>query len=535
MLVTLESSCDWLKNIFHPRHKHKSTAAVVLIPTDTSGRIPADNAKMELGAGFDSVAADVREHCVDLSHSTLSPETGAGKQAYALDTVSDLNTLSEKFHLTAAASFGVGVYSGDASFNYIKNGQFSQYSELLVLSQRIENERRLYDFTKIRLSDGAKGVLNKKNGVAEFRRKCGDEFFIGEITGGSLAAMLRIDSKSAAEQEQTHAAFSGSGPNASVSVDASKSLETFREKQQLHVDIVRQGPIESWPNATVAELIEYARTFPCKVASQKCTDEEYAKLDQSDGSTTSSSPKRVKAPNPHPYTTDFIAISYDGLIDDTTLSDRQRKFFDDEALYARTLYARRAGLQYIDSNQSQFGPYSSNRLRKEVSDLSREISRVQDVIAKCGKDESNCEDKNQVSVPALPPKLPDDKGGWQAIDVTLNTGKNYGGSYGEDVKALEISGQWYPHCPNKSVKNSNYVVTFVDHKTAVKTEIGYPGVTVLIPPNHDVIVRANDGPLNNPDVWSDNCPVDDDKAQLRVYVPLYPEDSRKIDITQSTF
>jgi hypothetical protein len=542
VLVNIASSCAWLKNIFHSKSEHKSTTSVVLIPTDTTGRIPADNAKMELGAGFDSVAAEVREHCVDLSHSQLSPETGAGKQGYSLDTVSDLNTLSEKFHLTAAASFGVGVYSGDASFSYMKSGQFSQYYEVLVLSQRIENERRLYDFTKIHLTGEANRLLKSK-GIAEFRRKCGDQFFIGEITGGSLAAMLRIDSRSAAEQEQTHVAFSGSGPNANVSVDASKSLETFRKTQQLHVDIVRQGPVESWPDATVAELIEYARTFPCKVAARKCTDDEYAKLEQSDSSTTSSSPKKIKAPDPHPYTIDFVAMSYDGLIDDTTLSDRQRKFFDDEALYAHSLYARRAGLQYMQSNPSQFGPYSSTHLLKEVSDLSNEISRVKDIVAKCGKSESSCEDKNQVSMPVLPPKLANDQGGWQGIDVTLNTGKNYGGSYGEDVKALEISGQWYPHCPRKSDANSNYVVTFVDHKSALRTEIPYPGVPVLIPPNHDVFVRAADGPLNKPDVWLDNCPVEavTDKtlatttgSKLRIYVPLYPEELRKVDTTHAT-
>ncbi len=73
----------------------KAPKAVYIAPSDESGRVRADNAKMELGRGFDSVMAEVRGKCVDIPNAALTKASGAGESFFNLKTASDLDQLSE--------------------------------------------------------------------------------------------------------------------------------------------------------------------------------------------------------------------------------------------------------------------------------------------------------------------------------------------------------------------------------------------------------------------------------------------------------
>jgi hypothetical protein len=93
-----------------------------------------------------------------------------------------------------------------------------------------------------------------------------------------------------------HAAAYGN----SLDVSTRQKLESLRTQGKIELDILRKGPAEDWPHANIEELIEYARTFPKKVASN----------------------------TGNAWTIEYITRDYDQLLNRTLLTEEQIKFYD---------------------------------------------------------------------------------------------------------------------------------------------------------------------------------------------------------------
>jgi hypothetical protein len=480
------------------RKKHepvKAPTSVYIAPSDNSGRVKADNSKMGLGIGFNSVTAEVREKCVDIPNAALPQPSGAGESFFNLTTTSDLNQLSEVLGVNAQVSLGFGVYSGDASVSYMSSGQFSRYSEYLAVTQRIEKERQLIDTTKVRLTGHAKDLLGQS--VANFLAACGDQFISGQVQGGYLAATFRLSASTDAEQEQIRGSLSGSGPSGSVSVSMNKQMAEFRKQNRLEFSIQRQGPVEDWPQASIDSIIEYARTFPSKVKA-------------SGGA----------------WTTHYLMTGYDELAGKRLLSDAQSQFFDRESAYIRTLYELRSGLIYIRDNPSQFGPFSSKRVDNDISSIEVELGRLKDLIRRCSANQSDCSSPQHMKLEDLPRR--NSGADWKPVNVASNEKMGVAGSYENDLRAIEVKGRWYPNCPNKNVISNSVVMYFTNRKTGEQRFLPYPGDPVLIPAGYDVSVRVGDGPDpdRNAGIFLDNCSEDNNPVEARSFVPVFVDELR---------
>ncbi len=378
----------------------------------------------------------------------------------------------------------------------MRSGHFSRYGEYLTLTQRVENERQVLDTTKVRLTSWGSDLV--RQGVAAFVAVCGDQFIYGQVQGGYLAATFRLSSSTDAQQEQIRASLSGSGPSGSFGVNMKKDMEEFKKQDRLEFSIQRQGPVEDWPQTSIASIVEYARTFPSK----------------------------VKSDTGKPWTTHYLMTGYDELIGAKILADTQAAFFDKESAYIRSLYGRRAGLIYIRDNPSQFGPFSTKRVDTEIGAIEGEVIRIKDLVRKCGKDPSACASPAHIAVDYLPRRNSDSD--WRGVKVESNEKMGVAGSYENDLRAIEIKGRWHPHCPNKNVATNVVVMYFTNRKTGEPHAAIYPGYPVLIPAEYDVSVRVGDGPDadNNLAVFLDNCHENGNPTMVRTFVPVFLDELR---------
>lgn len=504
-IILAMSGCDWFKpkKPDVPNKAVNPRLSIYAAPSDASGRVEADNAKMALGAGFDSVGATVKQQCVTYPADVLSHTNGAGESFWSLRTASDLNEVSELLDINAKASMGLGLYSGDASYSYVHSGHISKYGEHLILTQRVENQRQLIDPTKVRLTSQAAQLL--KSGLQNFLAVCGDQFIYGQVQGGYLAATFELRATTDAEQETMRGALSGSAPFGSASGSVNKTLDSLSKENRLEFTIMRQGPIEDWPETSIEKIVEYARTFPSKVK---------VSADAKDGSRTA------------PWVTHYLMTGYDQLIGQQILSDQQTSFFQKQANYVKSLYARKSGLLYIKQNPSQFGSFSQKRLDDEVSTIDQEVARIRDLTVACGRNDTHCSGPQYIKIESLPDR--NSGSDWVGINVASNEKKGIGGSYENDLRAIEVRGRWYPHCPNRGYIVNGVVLYFTSRTTGERHELVYPGYPVLIPAGYDVAVRVGDGPDpdNNPGIFADNCNVDGEPVQARSFVPVFPDELR---------
>lgn len=472
--------------------------ALKIVPSISAQQIPSENSTADVGKGYDSFRGAAMKGCVEYSgaQTDLTQQTGDPQAGHLNLTHS---TSSEEFAsslaINAAASFAFGVYSGDLSVSYSHSEKLNRYSEYLLVSTHVENERRI--LKKPVLS--ALGRRAASKGPTTFFLTCGDQFIEGYVNGGEFTAIVNASSSSKEEQTDAsltlHAAASGSG---SLDLSVKQKITNLQNEGRLSVDVTRKGPAENFPKLTVLELIEYARTYPSKVSSS----------------------------SKNAWTISYLTSDYTGLVEFPKYNPVQRRVMNRLAQQVRQLYYRRASLLYIKANPAQFLPFEETHLDSELKQLTQSIDDVTGAAEDCGQDAKNCKPPQEINVPSAPDRM----GTSTIVDPSLEGWKFVGSSIGADTKVVVVTGSWVNHCENGQPKGRTILpgesdqIKMVSRKTGVETfaSASKPG---LVPANSDVYYRVGDVPGQ----YFDNCPHDGIKVYLAS--PLYPDDYKPLVLT----
>lgn len=456
---------------------------------------PSQNDSADIGKGYDSLNATAKGKCIaylgDPSELNDSKPTGNPQNVHlALTHTTSSDEFAGSFNFDAAASFGFGAYSGDLSVKYAHSEKLSQYSEYLLVSTEVENERKLLKNTV--LTTYAKTAA--RGGPVAFFDACGDQFIVGYVTGGAFNAVVNASSSSKEEQTETsatmHAAAVGSG---SLDASVKQKLTSLQSQGKLGIDITRKGPSDPIPTLTVPDLIDYAVKYPTLVTNA----------------------------SGNAWTIRYLTSDYSGLVQFPAYSPTQKRIMNKLAIYVRNLYYRRAGLSYIRKNPNQFAAFDSTRLDAELQTLAVKISDVTSSAQDCATDAKKCEDPGQISVPSLP----DLKSIPVVVDPAKNSWTYVGSSIGPDIKVVSVEGSWNNHCENNTPRGQTIYpggsdrIRFVSRQTGAETfaSAEKPG---LVPSDSDVFYMVVDS------IYWDNCPPDG----LKVYLnsPVYREDYKPV-------
>lgn len=231
--------------------------------------IPSD--RLLIGTGYNSATGEKGGAVVAFNPARAAQELAmaAGDEpgqrvTFHLHQISQTQQLKDALGVSAAVSFGFGIFSSDASYSFIKTGSFSSYSSYLMVDVRVRNAAEV--LRHARLTQPAMQYI--RAGGVRFREFAGDQYVYGRITGGQFTAIVAFQSKSSAEQvdvqREVSAAVAGFGGGEAQFSSALQRLESISNTE---VFLIRDGGIEAVPD--IAGLRAAALAFPQIVARRR--------------------------------------------------------------------------------------------------------------------------------------------------------------------------------------------------------------------------------------------------------------------------
>jgi hypothetical protein len=228
--------------------------------------------QLDLGQGFNSATGDAGGLVVQYDgepEELITASGGKGQDiSYKVEHLTTTQDVFRSLSLSAAASFGIGIFSSEASVEFLTTTRQSRFSTYLLIELSVRNPTEF--LRNYRLSAEAKQLV--LNDPEQFFRFCGDTFVSGRVTGGSLFAIAEYSTDYYSTFESLNATISlkvagyGSG-NAKMS-DLLSIQETNTRSRLL---IAAKGGLQIIPN--IAELDQAFLEFPKAVgtdAVQRC-------------------------------------------------------------------------------------------------------------------------------------------------------------------------------------------------------------------------------------------------------------------------
>lgn len=224
-----------------------------------------DRDSLLVGQGFNTINALQGGQAVEYNDRTdlvtAAQSSGGLDTNFRLEKVESLRDLRTKLNVSASASCGFGVFSGDASAQYFKSRAFNRYSNFVFADVSVLHPSEV--LKRSRMTPSALKVAEQ--GLSRFLGFCGDAYVYGYQTGGQLTAIAEFTSETAEDFEkvsaQVNAAVQGYG---SGGAEFSKQVYELSKSTKYSLTMLRKGTAERIPN--LASLAEYAETFPEKIA-----------------------------------------------------------------------------------------------------------------------------------------------------------------------------------------------------------------------------------------------------------------------------
>lgn len=317
--------------------------------------------KLSVGDGFDSATGAPGAQCVD--YDPTQPQTqlhtvipDAGQQVtFRMEQVTTLQKMKDDLNVSAAASFGWGIYSGDASYDFIKSGNYTSYTNYLFVN--VEALNATQQLNKKVLSTAA--LSYAQQGTANFTAHCGDQYIYAYRSGGEFTAIVQFSSSSSEEQQQVSAKIDASVnafvAHGSGSASFKESLQSLSEVGTKRVFVLRAG--DEGDIGSVDKLVDTALAFAGKVKQDGGKPWAYELLLQ-------------------PYSTVSNYPSSLGSLEDV---QQQAQALGQMSEWLDTAYKVRADLNYILQHQDQFENVNVDTLNVTFA---KNETAIEDLVSK---------------------------------------------------------------------------------------------------------------------------------------------------------
>ncbi len=446
---------------------------------------PPGTSDARIGRGYDSATNEIKSQCIVFNDrpqelATVVPggSTDAQDLSFKMTYLKNSEDLLNSLSINAAASFGWGVFSGDASISYATNKHVSRFGEYLLIDETVQNITQFLVAT--RLTTEASAV---KNNPFEFRRLCGDQFIVGIETGGSFYAVLEASANSEEEQSDIRTTFSAAAYGGKLDAQTMAKFKELTTNNSLNITVIRKGPADNVP-ADMDSVKSYAESLPGKVRQNGgtawpilMTTKEYGSL----------------AP---------------------TISGSQGVFLNTAGEQYMRLNRLIAGLEYIAANKDLFGGFDQAKYDAEYAATERAANDLSANAEKCSKDSTKC------FAPAftLPRELPD-RIRWISVDPKTDGWTTIAHIQGSQNRVAEARGQWSRYGPGSNEWLPASSGSFMIRPSNGVDQILQADHVISLPDNCNVYYRIFDSP---PEDYFDNRSLSGDPLRIAVYTPLYP-------------
>jgi hypothetical protein len=454
--------------------------------------IPPGTSDAQIGRGYDSATNEIKEQCIvfkgaDAELATVIP-TGShinpdGQQVdfnmtHTTDSEELLNTLS----IEASASFSSGVYSGNASVKYATSKKVTRFGEYLLINEQVQNVTRF-----LKTIDTTPEAKKVRKNPFNFRQKCGDQFIVGIVTGGSFSAILNASSSSENDQSSVKATFSAAAYGGKLDASTMSTFQDLVGHGRLEITILRQGPNDNVPN-DLDSIKKYAAELPSK----------------------------VKPTGGTPWPILMTTKGYGSL--GPVIIGAQDAYLDAAGVQYMRLKRLSGGLEYISAHQDLFGGFDQNKYQAE-HDAAEQAARALFVSAEtCGKDSTKCPTAPFKTPRELPERIQ-----WVAVDPKTNGWTPVGSTQGSQHRIAQAVGQfsyyggpqYVPAGQSEWVPASQGQIWMHNSNTGQDQIVGASQI-YAVPDFNAVYYRVWDS------IYTDNRSRPDDPLRAAVYTPVYP-------------
>jgi hypothetical protein len=184
--------------------------------------------------------------------------------------ITDQDSLMEALGVSASVDARYMLFSADAKVSFAESHAVNSFSSFIAGRCLVQNAQRHGHGFKV--TDDAKALLDKPNGMDEFKTAFGDMFVRALNTGGEFLVVARITSISEDHQRTLTTSLHGSYNNIATGIDFqtafSKAMSETHNHTEVTVWVSQSGGIGAQvaftgPNAT--KILEHLNQFPDSV------------------------------------------------------------------------------------------------------------------------------------------------------------------------------------------------------------------------------------------------------------------------------
>lgn len=217
------------------------------------------------GQGFNSVSAlhggQAVEYLGQDDIEQVRHDVTGYQTFFNIQQIDTLQQLKETLRLSASASVGIGIYSGDASSSYFRSRSYNKFSSFVSISASVVAPTLVLKRSVMTQA----GLAAAQAGLSRFLGFCGDSYCYGLQLGGNLTVIAEFSAESAQQHEDVSAAVSGAVRGiATAGGSFSSALETLSTISKFSMVLFRNGSAIAVPE--LSQLVEYSHRFPEDVA-----------------------------------------------------------------------------------------------------------------------------------------------------------------------------------------------------------------------------------------------------------------------------
>jgi hypothetical protein len=249
------------------------------------------NEEMFYGLGYNSLTGQIRGRAVEYNPNEIEGieldlleennkvgqkhNANGQKASLIIQSISSNEQLSELLNLSGSIEGGfMGIVAGgklSAKGEFNRENKISRYSTYLMVRYVVRNAARRIN---PRLNSDAIAVL--KQGVDQFRKKYGDEFIVGFISGGEYICIIEIEGSSQQKREEISGKLSASFQKLAISLNGGGQLDKSDlesiEQSNCKIKYYKAGGENFGVAADISKIVSDINDFAKEVRGEKATN-----------------------------------------------------------------------------------------------------------------------------------------------------------------------------------------------------------------------------------------------------------------------
>lgn len=232
---------------------------------DVSRILVPDESVVELGMGYNTVTGEFGDSCTQGQLLVAGPQgsrSGLMKTEFELRKIENLSQLKGGLELNLSASLGLGSYIKDPKVSYFyENNPGKNIITLMVRSRAITQLVRLQE-AQLK-SDWAELTKVKSS----FLSTCGNQFVQSVTWGGEFLALVNFEVDTEVKRQKVAGLLGAIVAWVSGNAELARTVAQESKDTRNSIRILRKGGGEDAPDLEIDKIIEYARSFPSRVAA----------------------------------------------------------------------------------------------------------------------------------------------------------------------------------------------------------------------------------------------------------------------------